>query len=284
MTGQTEHDRSLSVVVGIVAVCWIVAIAWTDTELGSAVYFPALLAVAPAIAALALRPLGTALIAGASFVTAIVLGWPDHYMLSAEHLVACSTVLLVGALSITTAVLRLRLEESRAHIVVLATTDALTGVLNRRAFLEQGQALVAVRDRPSSWVLMLDIDHFKNINDRYGHLAGDSVLAETAKRAAGCLREGDLFGRYGGEEFVALLQGGPASDVSRAAERILDVIRAEHVHTQEGEIGVTVSGGLSAVASDERDLWAAVARADDALYRSKEDGRDRLSVEQAAGV
>jgi diguanylate cyclase (GGDEF)-like protein len=192
--------------------------------------------------------------------------------------------LLVGLLAITTSVLRERLEESRAHIVVLATTDALTGVLNRRAFLEQSQALVALRDRPSRWVLMLDIDHFKAVNDGFGHLAGDRVLAEIAKRAQSCLREGDLFGRYGGEEFVALLQGGPQSDVSGAAERILAAIRTEAVHAEGAEIGVTVSGGLSALSETEHDVWAAVARADDALYRSKNAGRDRLSVELVAGV
>ncbi len=275
---EVENRRTRVVVVAIVAVGWIVGIALADVELGSSVVLPSLLAVAPVIASLALAPLGTAAVAILALVAALFLGWPDHYMMTAQHEVAVATVLVVGAVAVWTAVLRRELETAKARAEVMASTDALTGVLNRRAFVTSSQAIVDLRTSPSRWVLMLDLDRFKSDNDRFGHLAGDRVLAAVAQRAASSLRQGDLIGRYGGDEFVVLYEGGPETDVSVAAERVLDAVRCEPVHTNAGDIAVTVSGGLSALDAAESEIWPAVARADEALYRSKAGGRNHLTV------
>jgi diguanylate cyclase (GGDEF)-like protein len=161
-----------------------------------------------------------------------------------------------------------------------ASFDPLTGVLARSALLARGAALL---DRMAvgkgAALLMLDIDRFKSINDGLGHSAGDRVLKEVASRMAASCRAGDLLGRLGGEEFLAVFAGVTAAEAAAIAERLREAVERPLIDLGRGaSVAVTVSGGLATLAPDEcsGSLPPALERADAALYRAKEAGRNRI--------
>ncbi len=158
-----------------------------------------------------------------------------------------------------------------------ARQDYLTGIPNRRHFLERAEVIFdrCREDGSSLSAVMIDIDFFKSINDRYGHLAGDAVLKEVASRLVRSVRPGDVVGRYGGEEFCALLLG--MSTEGPSGER-LDLMRAsiaaEPVGTDWGPIPVTASLGCATQSTSTPSLQVLINEADTALYRAKNDGRN----------
>jgi diguanylate cyclase (GGDEF)-like protein len=182
----------------------------------------------------------------------------------------------------------LALEKARlyADLQRLAVTDSLTGCYNRRGLFELGEREVerARRyERPLS-LIMMDIDHFKRINDRFGHAAGDLALQALVQRIRGHVREIDLVGRYGGEEFVVLL---PESDLPRAAqiaERLRQAIGESSIPTPQGAIDITVSIGVAQADAATKNLEALIGRADRALYAAKQRGRNCVSVEDRHGA
>ena len=171
-----------------------------------------------------------------------------------------------------------------AELRRLASSDPLTGVPNRRHFEERSAQIIAAREATgrSVAVLMLDVDHFKKINDAHGHPIGDEVLKVVARRCREALRERDLFARFGGEEFIALLAAPTADEVPATAERLRNAVSGAPVHVGGLRIDVTVSvGGAMGEAlpgSDARLLEQLVARADEALYEAKADGRNRVRI------
>jgi diguanylate cyclase (GGDEF)-like protein len=179
---------------------------------------------------------------------------------------------------------------NRARLLRSGFTDVLTGWNNRRylqvRLLEE--LARARRDAGSLVCLMLDIDHFKNVNDTYGHAAGDAVLRELAQRIESQVRVSDVAARYGGEEFVVLLPGTEIESGTLLAERIRKVISANPIAIGGGNsITITASIGLASIAPN-RDLddlkttgESLLARADVALYSAKSLGRDRVVTEQA---
>ena len=170
---------------------------------------------------------------------------------------------------------RARLEE---RLNDLATRDPLTGALNRRAFLERAESALERCSRdgaPLSFVIV-DLDHFKNVNDTWGHAAGDEVLKTLAETCRSVLRPADAFGRFGGEEFVALLPDADADDAADIAERLRRLTEESEIATPEGVIRVTLSAGYTtALPGDTPDDL--VRRADAALYESKRSGRNRVT-------
>jgi diguanylate cyclase (GGDEF)-like protein len=158
----------------------------------------------------------------------------------------------------------------------LATTDPLTGVFNRRTFIELAEQELARSDRASTplSIMMLDLDHFKRVNDTFGHLAGDEVLVAFTRLVRDCVRRGDLVVRYGGEEFCVLLPATPLSAASALAERIRARC-AERPLTSKA-FKVTVSIGVTATDGADTKLTHLLARADEALYRAKDEGRNRV--------
>jgi diguanylate cyclase (GGDEF)-like protein len=166
----------------------------------------------------------------------------------------------------------------------LARHDGLTGVLNRRA----AQAKLdesferSRRDAVPLAVCFLDLDHFKSINDRFGHAAGDAVLVAVSRRIAGELRADDVLGRWGGEEFVVILPSAAPAAVRAAAERIRATVEAEPVHVDGHLIPVTVSVGVAMVAPQTASGIELVRCADEALYRAKGNGRNRVEEAFAA--
>ncbi len=165
---------------------------------------------------------------------------------------------------------------------VAATTDALTGLLNRRGFFDAAAALMAsceAAKRPVS-VLGFDLDHFKSINDTYGHAAGDATLQLFASVARKTMRGGDVIGRLGGEEFVAILPGRLA-EAGIAAERVRSAFAAATLEPERGRVAATVSIGV-ACGSPNAAIESLIARADAALYRAKTNGRNRVELADEA--
>lgn len=171
-----------------------------------------------------------------------------------------------------------------AQLRVLATTDSLTGAVNRRRFHELLEAEItrSRRYRRELAVLMLDIDHFKGVNDDFGHAVGDEVLKAVVAACVEALRESDIVGRLGGEEFGVLLPETTISSAMATAERLRRRVAEVIVTARSGPVRVTVSLGatsLSTGADDSPEIL--LRRADRALYRAKEAGRDRAEVVDA---
>ncbi|MBN1141231.1 MAG: diguanylate cyclase [Deltaproteobacteria bacterium] len=159
----------------------------------------------------------------------------------------------------------------------LALTDSLTGIPNRRAILEHLETELARASRKGSslWAAVLDVDHFKQVNDRYGHLVGDAVLKECAERIGRSIRRYDSIGRYGGEEFLLVFPRSDGDLEIQALERIREIISEEDFVAAGQRIRITVS--LGAVRWNGADtIDEIIRRADDALYLAKKKGRNRI--------
>jgi diguanylate cyclase (GGDEF)-like protein len=160
-----------------------------------------------------------------------------------------------------------------------ASTDALTGLLNRRAFLEAAINLSVLQEKKGGQVtlMMFDLDHFKSINDRFGHAVGDDALRTFAASASASLRVNDVVGRLGGEEFAAIVAAD--SEIGgRIAERVRAGFEAVGVEISGHQIDATVSVGTATAAADRHSVEWLIARADAALYSAKRSGRNRVSA------
>jgi diguanylate cyclase (GGDEF)-like protein len=156
-----------------------------------------------------------------------------------------------------------------------ATTDELTGLPNRATFegwMERETARARRDGRPLA-LLLVDVDHFKRVNDQRGHVVGDRVLREVARRMRDALRGDDLLSRVGGEEFCVLLPGADLAAAAEVGERIRTSVRAAAVAFADGSVSVTVSGGVAMLEPGDDEL-SFVSRADLRLYEAKRDGRD----------
>jgi len=169
---------------------------------------------------------------------------------------------------------------------IYATIDDLTGAFNRRHFMELGAKEIARARRygRALSLVIIDLDHFKRINDTWGHEAGDSVLKATGKAIRGVLRENDHFGRLGGEEFAILLPETPLDSARFVAERLRQIIESNRVRVSRGEeVGITASIGVAGLeeVGDER-LDDLIRAADLAMYKAKDVGRNRVMVWESA--
>lgn len=162
------------------------------------------------------------------------------------------------------------------------TTDHLTGALNRRAFFEQGAELVRRARLGGSpcTVVMADVDHFKQVNDRYGHAAGDEALRAVSRALHDALPDGALLGRLGGEEFGVLLPGADTDAGARMAEELRRRVAGAPVRHGGAILTLTASFGLAVLGLDAPDLERLLANADTALYRAKREGRNRVCAAQ----
>lgn len=168
---------------------------------------------------------------------------------------------------------------TEAELTRLATTDSLTGLNNRRRFMELAEAEFARSlryDRPLS-LLMLDIDHFKNVNDTHGHDVGDDVLRSLSEVAVLALRNADIVGRLGGEEFGVILPETGDDAAMEVAERLRVSVERSNIVTNAGELKITISLGLANLNPATRNLQELLKRADVALYDAKQTGRNRTT-------
>lgn len=183
------------------------------------------------------------------------------------------TVYFVGLVDISE---RKRIERELQR---LARTDTLTGLHNRRSFFElaEREILRARRKRAPLALLLLDVDEFKQINDRFGHAVGDNALNSVVEAIGRCLREYDIAARIGGEEFAILLPEMSAEWGVDAAERVREAVAATPVTTPDGMIHLTVSIGVAAVDCNVATIDRALSQADAALYEAKRSGRNRVA-------
>jgi len=160
----------------------------------------------------------------------------------------------------------------------LTIIDGLTQIFNRRYFLERFDEEMrrAKKFKLKFSFLMVDIDHFKDYNDRYGHLVGDAILRELAKTIKETIRQIDFMGRYGGEELSIILAETDKEQARFAAERIRQAIESKHIAVYDEDLKVTVSIGVSTFPEDARDTKALIDKADKALYIAKQTGRNRI--------
>jgi diguanylate cyclase (GGDEF)-like protein len=173
-----------------------------------------------------------------------------------------------------------RLDATLAMLAAQSERDALTGVYNRRKLSELLDMEVkrALRYKQKFGLVILDIDHFKKINDTHGHLVGDEAIRHVAQRALATLRATDVVARYGGEEFVVFLPGEDVAGAALAAERLREAARAPFKTLADVELTLTISLGVTGFRPAVADPQALLAEADRALYASKEGGRNRVSV------
>jgi len=160
----------------------------------------------------------------------------------------------------------------------LAITDPLTGVFNRRHFFQLAEAEFerAVRTQQPVSVVLMDIDHFKNVNDTHGHQNGDLVLRNIAEACRGNLRQMDVLARYGGEEFIILLPNMDEEHALKAAEKVRKIVENMNIEITESEISITASFGVASLIQQDKGIDELIDRADKNLYLAKESGRNRV--------
>jgi diguanylate cyclase (GGDEF)-like protein len=173
-------------------------------------------------------------------------------------------------------------EGREEHFRQASLVDPLTGIWNRRAFLEfaSRRLIRAAIHKQAAALISFDLDHFKYINDRYGHLAGDRMLCSFCDVMTDALRTGDLFGRIGGEEFACLLVDVSTADAMATAERLRSRFADTEIYSGSTPLRATVSSGVAMTGQPQPDLEALMSAADRALYRAKELGRNRVELEK----
>jgi len=214
------------------------------------------------------------------------------WLLGAPWDLRIAAVSLIGAAALVSAAVwplmrMLRdLEAARVQLDVLATRDELTGVFNRRQFLvlaDREWARCRRYDMGAA-LLMLDVDHFKRVNDLHGHLAGDLMLREIARVAADTLRHADFLGRFGGEEFIVFLPHTDTLGALDVAERIRERVAALSFEWRGEQVRTTLSVGVASLGVDHDSVGALVADADRALYTAKHAGRNCVRTPTAISV
>jgi diguanylate cyclase (GGDEF)-like protein len=219
--------------------------------------------------------LGLPLIANGQKLGAAIIGFNQQHHFTPDEIARGEQ----AAAQISLAVAKARALEMAQH---LAITDPLTGIHNRRYLSELGEREIVRtrRFRHSLCVIMADIDHFKHVNDRYGHAVGDEVLRGIAGRLHEHVREIDLLARYGGEEFAVVLPETDARAACEVAERLRQAIAAAPFATKVGALAVTLSFGVARATEQTKTLAELLDNADRAMYRAKEDGRNCVRSEE----
>jgi diguanylate cyclase (GGDEF)-like protein len=179
--------------------------------------------------------------------------------------------------------LQRELIQAREDLRFQATHDSLTGLRSRGSTLDllSSELQRGFRSHTSTGLLMIDLDHFKSVNDTHGHLAGDAVLKEAARRISNAVRSYDFVGRYGGEEFLAVLSNCTLEELEIVAERIRSAVAETAIATKTTNINVTVSVG-GVVALDKTPDLELLSAADSALYEAKRAGRNRVIIDARA--
>ncbi|WP_062118482.1 GGDEF domain-containing protein [Aureimonas sp. AU40] len=216
-------------------------------------------------------------VAGSAFTvqlvfTVTVLLWGSALITPENVTLAISLSDQVCSTIVIACVLGMVIERDNHRLDRIAHQDALTGCLNRAGLLSYKEVATGPHG-----VLVADFDHFKQLNDQYGHAAGDEALRVFVRRADACLPQGAVLARSGGEEFVALLPGASTAEAERIAIGLGDAVRAGGLEFEGATIPFTISVGVAEVAAGEM-IRAGIRRADAALYKAKRDGRDRVAV------
>ena len=280
---QRHSQWLLSIVLPVVLIAVILT---ADVIEGPKTAYVGVLSAIPLLSAVFGTPRSTAFISVVTWISAFTFG---H--LASDGNVRAQTVRLViiaifGVIAIIAAYVRTRRESQLASAMTQAAqaeamrqqanTDLLTGLLNRRGVIEKLEANKAAR----STVAVIDVDRFKAVNDQYGHIIGDEIIRAVGARISGGVSRNDVVGRWGGDEFVIVLELGIDQGTS-VVERVFHQVSAEPLSTSVGDIPVAISVGVSEWVDGEP-LDSVLARADAALYSAKDSGRNQFVVATAA--
>lgn len=230
---------------------------------------------------------GGALVLSLFFASALILLRPEWFALDTSYSPSVSYRFLLAYLVLFWVSLlveyirfqtRVRLREAKDYLNIQAKTDELTGLSNRRGFKQYlGEVEQRTEMKNSFAVIVGDLDHFKQINDQYGHEVGDFVLREIAKTLKSLVRSEDLIVRWGGEEFLLLLVNTDLNGAQILAEKIRQTISSTHYSTDQGKLAVSMSLGVDAQKVGG-DLYATLGAADRAMYEAKRRGRNCVVV------
>ncbi len=212
-------------------------------------------------------------------VNAYFMGPMDPSQRLADIILTLKITLVVGTpFTLYVNVLQARADLAAEYFRVLSRTDPLTGLLNRRAFMDllKGQSVGEDREPSENALLILDLDHFKKVNDEFGHDAGDSVLRQLAQLFEANLRSDDIIARLGGEEFAIALSRGSPRETRQVAQRLRQAVETHAFHFHGRDIRLTVSIGLVLYTYTDN-IDDAMRKADLLTYQSKKDGRNRIS-------
>ncbi len=187
---------------------------------------------------------------------------------------------ILFTISLTVGMIIMTTEKLQQQLRKQAATDALTGLLNRRAFYLASESIIkkAIRDNSAVTIAMIDLDHFKMINDTYGHTTGDIVLKKFADVAKKSLRDHDLIARYGGEEFILLFTGLNNDQATNVVKRLQNAFNKEVIDVNGKIVQTTLSVGISVWIDTHFDLEKGIQNADNALYHAKRNGRNRIEI------
>jgi len=207
------------------------------------------------------------------------------HRVTSSILILAAILLVVFALSYIVVILGTRqLKGVLERLHLMAMTDSLTGILNRGAVIIRAEEELSRLSRQplraankGLGLIMIDLDYFKEVNDNYGHQAGDEVLRETVWRVRHCLRDYDLFGRFGGEEFLVVTPDSSEESAEMLAERIRREVISAPFRIGKDQLSITASFGVTCCCNPEEGLNAVLQRADQALYLAKERGRNRVA-------
>jgi diguanylate cyclase (GGDEF)-like protein len=266
--GATDLKALLSAGI-ITAFVWLTALElWQGREERLVSRWPAILL---------LFTYGVVFLGRAPLVAAVVSA-ADSEAAASAWLTVLSTEALLASISLAFVFVAMAKERMELGYKTAAMKDALTGLLNRRAFIEDAEQLIVLqvkRDRPVA-VFMIDLDGFKDINDRFGHPLGDRVLRLFADTAAVHLRSSDILGRLGGEEFAVVLADACRDNAFRVAERLRAAFAEAAATVGDLPVGATASVGVAIMESPDETIENLLSRADAALYRAKALGRNRV--------
>lgn len=212
----------------------------------------------------------------------------DQIRRGAVMMTVLLTLALAGVFGFSYLLVRggtVQLKEVQSKLETIAITDVLTNIANRGYLITRGtEEFERIKrnrtrcERPTDMgCIMIDIDHFKKVNDTYGHLAGDDVLKEVARRMSASVRPYDVIGRYGGEEFVVMLPDTNLEQSLVVAERIREKIRTESIDAEGEQLFITASLGVAGSDDSDSGLTDIIKRADEGMYKAKEGGRDRVA-------
>lgn len=216
-----------------------------------------------------------------ALVACLLLGTAFTPSTTALHIYACIPVLILYPLAVgmVSYGLAIKLVEHKLALRTLSRTDSLTGLLNHGSWKDLLQVSFqhCKQTYSSATLALIDVDHFKRINDTYGHIVGDSVLCELSNRLKDNLRAEDLAGRYGGDEFCVILPDRSLAQAREIMERLSQVF-SDYQHTDEPQLRVSLSIGLASCRSEYQDASMWLNEADKALYIAKNTGRNKISI------